>query len=209
MRVAVLFAGRITGYETVIRTLEDVKKRYAPTYYCSLNERVYDDYIDGFCKLLDISRDRINIEPTPDPGFFSDIRNYTSKSPEQAYSMFYHENKAFSLIEKDKRHFDCILYTRADIDSPDTLHLEMPNPNTIYVPSGDDYDGINDRMAYGDFDSMKKYCSIIDKLTSPQSMNGKNPEGIIKSHLESESLDVVRFNYGTNLSNERKKAGDR
>jgi hypothetical protein len=213
MRVAVLFAGRVRAYEAVTRTLEDVKGRYGPTYYCSLNQAVYDDYIDGFCKLLDISRDRINIEPTPNPGFFSKIHNYTSKSPEQAYSMFYHENKAFSLIEKDvtenNMRYDCVVYTRADIKSEDSLQLEMPKPNTIYVPIGNDYEGINDRMAYGDFDSMKKYCSIIDNLTSPQSMNGTNPEGIIKSHLERHSLQVIRFKYDTTLSNQRKNLGDK
>ena len=213
MKVAVLFAGRVKGYEKGLSKLLGFKTRYTPTYYCSLNEPEYTDEIDKFCKLFDISPERIHIESTPDPGFFHGIRCYTSKSPKQAYSMFFHENKAFSLIEKDviqnNIHYDCVLYCRADIISRDTLELVIPVPNTIYVPDGEDFFGVNDRLAYGDYNTMKKYCSVIHDLTSAQSMNGTNPEGILKRHLEKQLLDFVRFRYDTNLSNLRKMEGDR
>ena len=208
LKVAVLFAGRIRGYETVLGKLHDIKNRYTPTYYCSLNEPTYDEYTDNFCKTFDISRDRINIESTPYPDFikaapvrpgFSNMQNW--------YSMLYHENKAFKMIENDitknKKHFDCILYYRADIDSPDTLILEYPKSNTLYIPNGHDYLGINDRVAYGDFDSMKKYCSVVDIIQSAESMNGINPEIMIKRHLESHKLEIIRFKFNTCLSKER------
>ena len=60
-------------------------------------------------------------------------------------------------------------------------------------------------MAYGDFDSMKKYCSIIATLTTPESMSDINPEGILKAHLDSQKLEIVRFKYKACLRKERNK----
>lgn len=213
MKVAVLFAGRITGYEPVLGKLIEIKNRYAPTYYCSLNKPAKDEEVEKFSKDLGISPENINTESSPSPDFLNAIKHYKSNSPHNGYSMFYHENKAFSLVEKDvvnnKRHLDCVLYTRSDIDSPDTLHLEMPKPNTIYIPEGFDYGGYNDRMAYGNVDAMKKYCSLIATLTAPESMNGTNPELILKRYLESQKLEIVRFKYRVCLRKERNKKGQK
>jgi len=146
----------------------------------------------------------MNTESTPQPDFLKDVKNYSPKSPHNCYSMFYHENKAFAMIERDiiqnKKQFDCIMYYRADTNSPDVLNLEMPKPNTIYVPKGHDYNGINDRLAYGNYDSMKQYCSLIDTLKSAEVMNGKHPETILKAYLDTQPLEIVRFKYDTCLS---------
>jgi len=213
MKVAVLFAGRIKSYEHVLSKLLDFKNRYTPTYYCSLNKAGNDEELARFSKELGISPENINTEITPSPAFLDEISRKKIDIPHNVYSMFYHENKAFSLIEKDvidnKKQYDCILYTRADIDSPDTLELEMPKPNTIYIPEEDAHNGLNDRTAYGNFDAMKKYCSIIGTLTSAKSMNGKNPEVILKDHLENQHLEVVLFKYRTYLRQERNKKGQK
>ena len=218
MKVAVIFVGRIKGYAPYLSKLLEFKNRYAPTYYCSLNRpadndeasKLFDEELDKFAKELGITRENMNLETTPFPDFLKDVKNYKSWSPNNAYSMFYHENKAFSLIENDvvrnKRQYDCILYCRADMDSEDKLVLEIPKPNVIYIPSGEDFDGINDKLAYGNFDSMKKYCSVIKDLTSSESMNGMMPESILKRHLDAEKLEVVRIKYGTaSLAEDRKK----
>jgi hypothetical protein len=211
MQVAVLFAGRITGYENVLDKMIDIKNKYSPTYYCSLNKPAKDEEVERFSKDLGISPENINTESTPLPDFLNAVKDYKSTSQHNGYSMFYHQNKAFSLIEKDvidsKRHIDCVLYMRSDIDSPDKLDLEMPKQNTIYIPEGFDYGGYNDRTAYGNFDAMKKYCSLITTLTSPESMNGTNPEAILKLYLESQKLEIVRFKYKTCLRKERNKKG--
>jgi hypothetical protein len=217
MKVAVMFVGRIKGYVPYLSKLLEFKNRYAPTYYCSLNRpadneeatKLFDDDVHKFSRELGIIPENMNLETTPLPDFLKDVKDYKSWNPNNAYSMFYHENKAFSLIEKDvirnKRQYDCILYCRADMNSEDILVLEFPKPNVIYIPSGEDFDGINDKLAYGSFDSMKKYCSVIKLLTSAESMNGMMPESILKRHLDNEKLEIVRIKYGTvSLSEERK-----
>jgi hypothetical protein len=210
LKVAILFSGRINGYESVLSKLQEIKNRYNPTYYCSLNEPEYNEYIDKFCKLFDISRDRINIESTPYPDFLNDVKGYGDNKQKHTYSMFYHENKAFSLIEKDitenKKQFHCVLYFRADMDSPDILNLQVPNPDTIYIPNGHNYQdntGINDRAAYGTYESMKKYCNVIHTLKSAENMNNINAEIILRRYLESQSIKIVRFDYTTCLSEAR------
>jgi len=207
MKVAILFAGRITGYLPVLDKLTEIKNRYAPTYYCSLNKPEKDEETANFSKDLEISPENINTETTPLPDFLNLVKDYNSNSQHNGYSMFYHQNRAFLLIEKDvvdnKRHLDCVVYCRADIDSPDILQLEMPKPNTIYIPEGFDYGGLNDRMAYGDFNAMKKYCSLISTLTAAESMNSINPEGILKRYLESQQLEIARFKYKTCVRKER------
>lgn len=212
MKVAVLFAGRIKSYEHVLSKLLEFKNKYAPTYYCSLNKPEKDEEVLRFSKELGISPENINTEITPFPDFLNLVeREKIDIIPHNVYSMFYHENKAFSLIEKDiienKKQYDCIVYTRADIDSPDTLDLVMPKPNTVYIPEEDPHNGLNDRTAYGDFDAMKKYCSVIGTLTSAESMNGVNPEVILKRYLEEQQLKVVLFKYRTYLRQERNKRG--
>jgi hypothetical protein len=212
LKVAILFSGRIKGYERVLPKLQDIKNRYSPTYYCSLNEPEYNEYIDTFCKLFDISRERINTEVTPHPEFLKNVKNYKSNSPRNTYSMFYHENKAFAMMGRDvvqnNKDFDCIMYYRADMNSPDMLNLEMPKPNTIYIPNGHDYGGINDRLAYGNFESMKQYCNLIDTLDSAEIMNGNTPEGILKGYLDKQKVEIVRFKFDTCLIKERNNKND-
>ena len=124
------------------------------------------------------------------------------------YSMFYHQNKAFNMIERDirnkTRQFDCILYYRADMDSPDNLLLEMPKANTIYIPEGHNYYGVNDRLAYGDFKSMKKYCNLISTITSSEFLSKMNSsEQILKRYLDTQPVQIIRFKFDTCLNNFR------
>jgi hypothetical protein len=44
--VAILFAGRISSYEHVYKNLENIKDRYNPVVFCSLNEAVSTSYIN-------------------------------------------------------------------------------------------------------------------------------------------------------------------
>jgi hypothetical protein len=200
--IAILFAGRVSSYEFVLNNLLDIKNRYNATIYCSLNELQYTEYIDKFCKDLSIPREHINIESTPFPDFLNHVQNYQSNNPKNGYSMFYHENKAFNMIANDVNNgkkFDCILYYRADIDSPDKLQIEMPKENTVYIPSNHDYNGINDRMAYGNFETMKKYCNVISSIDSSAKLDRSSPEMILKNYILSQGIDISRIQYNTRL----------
>jgi len=208
MKVAILFAGRITGYEKVIHRIKDMVKMYNMKAYCSLNEPENSEYIDKFRMDLGIESKNMNIEETVYPSNLDSYNWMRGTKYNNVYSMFYHENKAFSLLERDAKinniHYDCILYYRADMKAYDKLILQRPRENTVYIPSDKDYHGINDRMAYGDFTTMKKYCSLINSFDDLCSnLTNINPEKVLKLYLDKSQLSIIRFIYSTILETTR------
>ena len=81
------------------------------------------------------------------------------------------------------------------------LNIHTLKPNTVYIPSGNDYGGYNDRMAYGNFESMKKYCTTIDFMNNTSQIS--QPEWALKQNLELVKLNIERFIYNTELHKSR------
>jgi hypothetical protein len=137
--------------------------------------------------------------------------------------MFYHQNKAFKLMEeyaaKHARSFDIVLVFRADINAeppPNRFPIvDTVKANTVYIPhSGEpfspginsrakrhvnDYDGITTVAAYGNSDSMRKYCSLIEKKDSIIN----HPEVMLLTHLNSCGLNIERFTHNIKMNPER------
>ena len=215
--VAVIFAGRINGYEHNLNKIQDIINDYNPIFFCSLNEDKGSDYINKFTNTFNIKEDQINIEKTVLPEWINSFMNeneITSIKPYNMYSMFYHEHKAFNLIEeyqvKYNIKFTTVLYHRADLQSTDKLIMNIPNYNTIYLSDERSYYGVNDRMAYGNVDTMKKYCNTVNNLDTilvksniiynhPQYNTFLNPEMILFNSLQHENLIINKIKYNTNL----------
>jgi len=96
-KVAILFAGRIKGYEAVKDNLKRIKDTYNPTVFCSLNKVTKSNYIKGFCEFMGISEDRLHLEKTPPyPDYMNHINmNYKldkkwgdGVAPESLYMYF-------------------------------------------------------------------------------------------------------------------------
>ena len=215
--VAILFAGRVKTYEYVYNKLEAIKLKYNPVAFCSINETATTGYINNFCDMFNIKEAQLNIEQTILPNWISDFvfeNHIQTMNPLNMYSMFYHQNKAFKLLEKYQNDnnmiFDIVLYYRADLDSTDTLVLNTPTDNTVYIPSERDYFGVNDRMAYGNYLTMKKYCSVVEKMetivikeniinNNEYYSNLLNPEMILLHHLMNEKVNINKIDYNTDL----------
>ena len=208
-KVAILFSGRIRGYEHVINNLKAIKDTYNPQIFCSLNEVELTDDIKRFCEILSIPLEHVNIEQTllPDWSDKCNLMNPTLN----VYSMFYHENKAFGLIENYMKvnsvEFDCILYYRADMNPKEPLELVVPDKNTIYIPNDRGYGGLNDRMAYGNYDSMKVYCNLISSfqgLCNDQTWEPINAEKMLEKYLSSNrKIKTMGIKYNTDLHQNR------
>lgn len=63
-KVAMIFSGRIKGYKQVLSKLQKIVNTYNPVIFCSLNDTVYTDEIEQFCKDLNIPKSQVNIEQT-------------------------------------------------------------------------------------------------------------------------------------------------
>ena len=211
LKVAMFFVGRITAYQYVLNKLLDIKNKYNPVIFCSLNkEDGFINDIASFHKDLGIPAEQSNVEEVVFPEWVGSCLKGRPINPRAMYSMFYNMRKVFSLIDayqtKNSMKFDCILYYRGDMDSTDSLELHKPEKNTIYLSNQDSMGGYNDRMAYGDYESMRAYCGLFDSLQ--EAFCGKvtyaNPETLLKDHLTKKGLKINGISYNTNLHPKRK-----
>ena len=213
LKVAMFFAGRVTAYQHVLPKLLELKNKYNPVIFCSINKESGSlDDIDSFCKDLAIPVEQRNIKETIFPEWLNSCWMHRQINHQGMYSMFYNQHKAFELVEqyqqKKSMQFDCVLYYRADMDSKDTLVLQMPADNTVYIADDRGYHGYNDRLAYGSYKSMKVYCNVISQLEKLFCENTDpfiNQEMILKAYLDAKGLKVSLFPYNTDLHPLRNK----
>jgi len=210
-KVAIFLGGRVktTKYDVVIKNLKQFIELYDTTFFCSLNESAHEiSSTERLCNDLNIKPECLNIEITKEP----DILNTFSKRPESSFhrtwSMYYHNKRCFELIqsyqEKYKITFDAIVKYRGDISSNYPLIIvENINSNTtVYIPTGADWGGINDQVAYGNIASMEKYCKYSDFIIEYCGTDKVifHPETLLKHHLSKCGLKVERINYSYELS---------
>lgn len=207
MKVAMYFSGRIQNekYEMNREHLQMFNNKYDITYFCSLNKLANDEnFINRFCSEFNISKDRINIEEISVPEVDSKIT--IAGNINNMYSMFYHNYKAMELIKnfQDKHNttFDVVIKYRADIYSQDVINIENNIDNdTVFIPVGSDWGGVNDQVAYGNFNSMYKYSScFFNFFEYAELFNVFQPETILKLHLIMNHLKENRFNYNYKLN---------
>jgi len=101
-----------------------------------------------------------------------------------------------SHIEKTGAKYDFICVTRIDMSLETAIdwNLFENNNNTIYIPEGDDYGGLNDRLCIGDVNSVEKYCSIFtNSLKLLENGTPPFPEIILTAHVKDIGLEVKRF----------------
>ena len=211
LKVAMFFVGRVTAYQHVLPKLLEIKKKYNPVIFCSLNgEAAQMKDNTSFLTDMGITEGQYNIKENQYPEWGDDCWNKRVINPRSMMSMFYHMNNVFKLVEEYQRKnsvkFDCILYYRADMDSTDTLTLTIPDKNTIYLSEHDGLGGYNDRMAYGDYDSMRVYCDLYSSIQSLfcDDKSLANPESILKKYLTQKGMKVNLIPYNTNLHPLRK-----
>lgn len=213
LKVAMFFAGRVTAYQHVLPKLLEIKNTYNPVIFCSINKESGDaDDIDSFCKELEIPVKQRIIEEIVFPEWVDKCWMHRQINHKGMYSMFYNQHKAFDLVEqyqtKNSMEFDCVLYYRADMDSKDKLFLKLPKPNTVYIAGNRGYNGYNDRLAYGNYESMKVYCNVISQLEKLFCENNDpfiNQEMILKQYLTNAELKISFFPYNTDLHPLRNK----
>jgi hypothetical protein len=207
MRIAVLLYGRINTcaehYKNILWTfgenqvdfflssdnasskdLDVFIKLYKPILYS--NDIIYNNYnLDIYDYLL---------EP---------YRNIIGKiNNNNMICHFINKGRVFKLLEifidTEKIHYDYVVSLRIDLVFRTQFNFNIPAKlNTIYIPHGSDFVfGINDQIAYGDLEVMKKYMNIFaniflfldNKITIP------HPENLTKTNILYNELTIERFN---------------
>ena len=201
--IAIFYSGRIKGFEHKKDTHIKQKELYKPIIFLSLNQKEEDEISKEFKICFDISDDRINYEETQYPTEIFSLNKCDVTSYENCYSQYYHNKKCFELIKKYQNTnnivFDIIIKQRCDIDTNDILPVGIPENNTLYIPEGEDHQGLNDRVAYGNYSSMEKYCDTVNNIIDICKNQGViyNPETILKKQILNNKLNIIRFKYDT------------
>lgn len=214
MKVAIFFGGRVTTnqYNTVITNLKRFLTLHDTTFFCSLNESINEPvFTHTFCDDLNISNKyikriypslRLNIEATVEPKELYKYPKRLDTSYHRTFSMFYHNKRCIELIEEYQKHhkmtFDIIIKYRGDLASDENMEIvDSLCQNTVYIPNCSDWGGMNDQIAYGNFESMKQYCMCVDNLLTYCADDKKeyHPETLLKHHIERCGLNVIRFPY--------------
>jgi hypothetical protein len=115
---------------------------------------------------------------------------------------FININRVFSLIEEYMYtysiNYDIIISLRIDCVFQNNFNFNNVSDNTIYIPSKYDYlGGINDQLAYGKVDVMKKYSSINPDYLLEKKLSIPHPESLNSANIELYKLNIERvdINY--------------
>lgn len=118
---------------------------------------------------------------------------------------FYVQKKAASLIKyySEGNHFtyDAVLFIRpdtaivADIDLPKNMEIIRQDKNAIFIPNFQEYDGVNDRAAYGSYDVMMKYLQRSDDFFEDTSDKLRIAEFFLEEIVRKYKMNV----HATNL----------
>lgn len=115
--------------------------------------------------------------------------------PHQALNMMHNNLVGFSLIPKG---YDIYVRVRPDMNFNGPLNFNEYDiqPNTVYIPKGMDYRGINDQFAFGDYDSMRKYFSVyLNAELLHSEGNLFNSEVFHLANLNKLGVNIVRIEH--------------
>jgi hypothetical protein len=214
MRIALLFCGRVNGYQDcyesfmnhIIRSFDGVE--YDSFLAHNAENRNVD--IDTFLKLYNVKQ-HVNEIPAID-----NVQG-TPRHPEaeamglSGFKMFYYWKRAFELMEDYSKthsiHYDIVIYMRADEFFQSNMVLPYIEQNKIYVPEGYDHNGLNDQMAVGRIDAMRSYMNVYCEIPTIFQVYRRpfHPEtyALIIAHYK--KLTVVRFKLAYHLHVNRHK----
>jgi len=209
MRIAILVYGRLNKCaEHYNNILEHIGKQNVIDFFLSSDnssENLLNDFIHLYKPIL------YNNDPIK---YDCDLTKYPYTRPEtndqciqRMTCHFINKYRVFSLLEEHMNiknvRYDVVVSLRIDLVFQNSFDFNNLLDNTIYIPVGCDYapNAINDQIAYGKIDVMKKYNSIflnvIDLLE--KNLTIPHPESITYANICFYKLQIERVNLKYNI----------
>jgi len=205
MRIAVLVYGRLNKsaetHENIMANL-GIRKCDQVDFFAS-SDNSSEESLANFISLYSpIAYD--NSEKT----YTYDLGIYPCKRVEvNLHNMachFINKNRVFSLLDEHIQNtntaYDLVVSLRIDILFDGPLITSHPiAENTIYIPEGSDFicDSINDQLAYGSVDVMRKYNSIDPVYLLDNGLSIPHPESLHYANIiRVHQLNVCRIPVG-------------
>jgi len=197
MYIAVLIYGRldkcIEHYDNIVDSLG--KNNHIDFFLSSDNSS--ESQLSNFIRVYNpILYDNTSIHYEYDLSKYNGRRGETNIHNMSCH--FINKNRVFMLMEehisKNNNQYDCVVSLRTDCVFKSKFDFNSLDNNTIYIPFGYDYinNAINDQIAYGKIDVMKKYNSInaVDLLERKLSI--PHPESLNYANIHFHKLNIIR-----------------
>jgi len=202
MRVAVLFFGRLKHHERKY-LLNSLPKTHEYDIFLSCDAEP-QELLDNFIGLYSpIAATNEKIAYDVDFGKYPNQKTH----PVNIHNMtchFLNKKRVFGLLEQHVAAtgavYDVVLSARLDL-SVGPLGLQVPAENTVYIPSNEDHTGINDRLAFGDMETMKKYMNVFDNCLYllENNLSVPHPENLTLYNILHWKISVSRFHLDASL----------
>ena len=202
MRIALLLYGRIEKFKECYEAMLDALGRqntvdifYSSDYESKENIAEFKElYKPIKCENKRIIHSNIlcrypnTLSYVDSNNFYRDECQYTNK---MRVFMIFEE-----YLKETPVQYDLVICTRVDIEYCCMIPPIKPKENTIYIPTGSDYEGgINALFAMGSVEVIKKYCYLYknflylleNKLSIP------HPELLTLANLIYENVQIKRF----------------
>jgi hypothetical protein len=199
MNIAVLIYGRLSkcveNYDNIIESIG--KHNNIDFFFSSDNssESLVNDFIKVYKPKL---YNNISIQYEYDLGIYSGKRSETNIHNMTCH--FINKNRVFLLLEEyqnsENKHYDCVVSLRVDCIFKNNFEINNLENNKIYIPYGYNSldNGINDQVAYGKVDVMKKYNNINPLELLEKKLSIPHPESLTYANIIFNNLNIERVN---------------
>lgn len=199
MRIAVLVYGRLNKcVEHHANTIESLGKDNEVDFFLSSDnssESLLNDFIRLYKPIL---YNNNPIEYNYDLGKYPGLRAEVNIHNMTCH--FINKNRVLSLLEehinKTNIQYDCVVSLRIDCVFKNSFLFSSLEDNTIYIPFGNDHihNAINDQIAYGKVDVMRKYNAINPVELLENKLSIPHPESLNYMNICYYKLNIVRPN---------------
>jgi hypothetical protein len=217
MKIAVCFSGRVLTYEDMSEWFQKwvQTSEHEIHTFCSINGQL-DEYHANFIKQFEIKKHHFQTFFLPFDASIFIGRKRGETNVYNFHSMWFNRKRVVELVERYQVEnditYDIVLHFRADIKTHQDLVFNIPeDDDSLYVPHGSDWCGLNDQVAYGKMAAIKKYSNMhdfiqkyvfVDKLTL-------HPERLLMHHIKQCGLNIKRFRFQYYLNHMRLSANQK
>lgn len=190
MKIALLYTGHL-------RTWEKCKPNHEKCIWDKNCDLFFYTYQDPQC--LEFHRfTRIPEEGYYHPTYDIGHEFLKNKRPEtQVHNTLNQWHNNFTLWAMVPKVYDIYVRIRPDIWFDASIYLRNHDPikpSTIFIPEGNDYGGVNDQFAFGDYKAMRTFYEVyLNHRKLWQEGSEFHSEGIQLDNLISGDIEIVRL----------------
>ena len=201
MKFAILFSGRIHYFKKCYELIQNhIVKDNEVDFFLSHTKNTDENELTNFIDLYKPKKVCKSDEIYPNVDHYPTV---PATNKHNIMCMFLNRLKVFQIFEdycnETNSTYDVVFSCRLDAivlsDLPIPLYIENIQNGDLFIPSGNDFFGINDRFAFSNFNTMKiyMYCyhSLIDLFEEGVLVH---PEIVLNHYLRSKNIKIQRFN---------------